>query len=81
MEPLGGRHPVGEADKLELISSARQIVQVNGQFVFLDKGSLSKARGWLSAHGRGGEECVGTQRGHAGRAAGGGGRRRGTQRR
>lgn len=41
--------PVGEADKLELISSARQIVQVNGQFVFLDKSSLSKARGWLSA--------------------------------
>ena len=41
--------PVGESDKLELISSARQIVQVNGQFVFLDKSSLSKARGWLSA--------------------------------
>lgn len=41
--------PVGESDKLELISSARQIVQVNGQFVFLDKSSLSKARGWLNA--------------------------------
>ncbi|PZP02887.1 MAG: DNA/RNA helicase [Corynebacterium urealyticum] len=41
--------PVGESDKLELMSSARQIVQVNGQFVFLDKSSLSKARGWLNA--------------------------------